>query len=305
VVFKIGYVTNARYAAWDVGDSVIYYPPRQELEPEEKKEIQISVKVRINNIIKNRNRKVNKTNDDTTKKYTITIVMQRLGGIRMSYSAKVRIKKMELGGDRENGLAKSMAANDDSIDNNKENLLVPISKENDKMTTTKIESLNKPNFCNDCKIQIVFEPPTRKNIQMELQGYFLTSEYIKILTIKINDNSSSDGNGYIWLKGELNQGCKIADVFPRPTLVWECTSGSFPCGNNDEFIIYLTPSENELSKSPVTITLYTFYNVFDHGNASGSEPKKMIDNRRIWLFEDYLFTAVDIFAQDLTNKHTI
>jgi hypothetical protein len=120
----------------------------------------------------------------------------------------------------------------------------------------------------------------------QLRGYFLTLEYIKINTTRNNnsDENDEDGLSVIYLSENGHKYHKVIDdVYLQPTLIWESSSGSFPTGNTSgESIIYLTPSEHELSKSPVTLTLYTIYNTSFDDNNIGKD-KILADRKKIWL----------------------
>jgi hypothetical protein len=62
----------------------------------------------------------------------------------------------------------------------------------------------------------------------------------------------------------------------------EFSSGTFPVGNlSGESIIYLTPREDELSKSPIIITVYAIYNTSFDSNIV--KDKILIDRKKMWL----------------------
>ena len=59
-----------------------------------------------------------------------------------------------------------------------------------------------------------------------------------------------------------------------------CTAGSFPCGDNGDSVIYHSPEEKELSKSPVIISLYEQDTSTDSNKDS---PSCLSDQKKIWL----------------------
>lgn len=269
--FKLGYATNVEYVIQEYGECVIYYPPREGIQSGKEREVNISVTIKNNN-------------DNNEKKYLLTIMLLKESGFRnrMSYRARIDLKKEE--------------EDYKQINNNTLNDYDGVELENTitakliakGLNDNSITNIDESKFCNECRLQITFDTPKKDdNISMQqLQAYFLTSEYVKINTIIKNNNS--DGNdddelSAIYLSGNGYKNHKVIDdVYLQPTLIWESSSGTFPAGNiSGESIIYLTPSEDELSKSPVTLTLYAAYNTSFDNNIV--KDKILVDRKKKWL----------------------
>ena len=65
----------------------------------------------------------------------------------------------------------------------------------------------------------------------------------------------------------------------EPRLFWESNSGKLVYGNLGHSLIYYTPGESELSKSPVTINLYFQY---DH-NLEDLQEAILSDSKKLWM----------------------
>lgn len=111
---------------------------------------------------------------------------------------------------------------------------------------------NRQETCSLCSPTITFEKPSN---QIFLAGivedgqYLMTSEYVKLMCRVIE-------RGRIWLTYG-NRGWILVDggLLPNQDFKWQCSAGMFVGTNEGSSIIYLTPKESELSKSPVTIEL--------------------------------------------------
>ena len=272
--FKFGYATNVEYVIQEYGDYVIYYPPREGIQPGKEREVKISV------IIKN-------NNDHNEKKYLLTIMLLKESGFRnrMSYRARIDLKKQKQeqneGQEQINNIGLNDGGDDDGeIDITTGELIAKGLNDNS------ITNIDESKFCNECRLQITFDTPKKNKISMQqLQAYFLTSEYVKINTTKNNNSDDDNNNGLsaIYLNENGYKNHKVIDyVYLQPTLIWESSSGTFPAGNiSGESIIYLTPSEGELSKSPVILTLYAAYNTSFDNNIV--KDKILVDRKKIWL----------------------
>jgi hypothetical protein len=195
---------------------------------------------------------------------------------RMSYRARTDLKKEEYDDKQIN----NNLLNDDGVE-----IEDTAGKLITKGLITSITNMDESKFCNQCKLQITFHTPKKDDISMQLRGYFLTSEYIKINTTKNNNSDDNDDDGlsvmYLDENGYKNHKV-IDDVYLQPTLTWESSSGTFPGGNTSgESIIYLTRGEDELTKSPVTLTLYAAYNTSFDNNIV--KDKILVDRKKIWL----------------------
>jgi hypothetical protein len=117
---------------------------------------------------------------------------------------------------------------------------------------------------------------------------FFTSEHIKVSNnhhhmkniVKIKGCSilfdiKSDYNGIYRFRIINSPTIKTFQTF------WASSAGSFPCGNSDDCVIYHSPLEKELSKSPVTLSLFE-KKIFVDSNDDEETPH-LTDQKRIWL----------------------
>lgn len=98
--------------------------------------------------------------------------------------------------------------------------------------------------CKSCNLVLEAEesPPF-----ISAGGYLTTSEYVKMNAEKVSTK--------IWLASNARRQT-ISDITPYHELTWHCSSGRFLGSEKGSEVIYLTPTESELSKSPVTLSLY-------------------------------------------------
>ena len=119
--------------------------------------------------------------------------------------------------------------------------------------------------CEICKPELIFDKPDSRIVlagMIEDGRYLMTSEYIKMV-------SHADEKGRIWIASNDRERVLLDGLSPDLDLEWQCSAGSFAGTNRGNSIIYLTPDESELSKSPITIML----------QADG----KSVATRRFWL----------------------
>ena len=90
----------------------------------------------------------------------------------------------------------------------------------------------------------------------------MTSEYIKMM-------SHADEKGKIWLTSSVREQVPLGGLSPDQDLKWQCSAGKFVGSNMGRSVIYLTPDESKLSKSPVSIAL--------------QEDGRTVASRRFWL----------------------
>jgi hypothetical protein len=115
-----------------------------------------------------------------------------------------------------------------------------------------------------------------------------TSEYIKVFT---NHNHLKNNGKIKWysilfdIKSNCNDIYRFR-IINSPAIktsqtFWASTAGSFPCGYGEDCVIYHTPLEKELSKSPVTLSLYEKKIFIDSDD--DEEPAYLIDQKKVWL----------------------
>jgi hypothetical protein len=127
-------------------------------------------------------------------------------------------------------------------------------------------------ICEICKPELVFDKPYKPNNRIALAGIsendkcLMTSEYIKM-------TSRADEKRQIWLtsSGAGEQVSLGGGLSPDQDLRWQCSAGKFVGSNTGRSVIYLTPDESGISKSPVSIALLQ------------EEDGRTLDSRRYWL----------------------
>lgn len=119
--------------------------------------------------------------------------------------------------------------------------------------------------CKICRPELIFDKPDSRIVlpsMIEDDRYLMTSEYIKM-------ESYADEKGRIWLALNEQERVLLDGLLPNLGLEWQCSAGSFAGTNRGNSIIYMTPDESELSKSPITIMLQA--------------EEKRVATRRFWL----------------------
>lgn len=301
VVFKHGYGANTRYSDCDNNDCVIYYPPRDGIGKIQKvKEIPIIIKIKANKksreIIKNlpldNSIDINSIGlcHYNACSFLLTLYLKQREGFlnKMLYEVSFTVKKITKESKLEN------YSNLKTITNNND----PSSsfiyshhfRDNLKVTTLR-KSLPKCIYCNlvmTVKQEHKLNPVECKpKINIETDRFF-TSEYIKISNnqtcIKdthVTNECSTLFSIKINQKHHHSYNFRIINCPSVKTaqLLWSCTAGSLPCGENGDSVIFHSPEEKELSKSPVILSLYEQDTSID----SNKDSPCLSDQKKIWL----------------------
>jgi hypothetical protein len=133
----------------------------------------------------------------------------------------------------------------------------------DQVNTQPIENKK----CEICRPELVFEKPDK---QIVLAGtvykgrYLMTSEYIKMIS-----SSSTNKKGQIWFTSNSGEKVPLDGLSPAHNLKWQCSAGKFVASDTGSCVIYPTPDESGLSKSPVSIVL--------------QEDRRTVTSRKFWL----------------------
>ena len=123
-----------------------------------------------------------------------------------------------------------------------------------------------------------------------LKSYLITSDIIKISAeSNINtkksitsNNNNNDNISSIILTGPNYKKYFINNIQIQPRIFWDSNIGKLVYGNLGQSVIYYTPGESELSKSPITINLYFQY---DHNNLDDLQQQQAIlsDSKKLWI----------------------
>ena len=71
----------------------------------------------------------------------------------------------------------------------------------------------------------------------------------------------------------------IGDIQIQPRIFWKSNIGELVYGNLGQSLIYYTPGESDLSKSPITINLYFQY---DH-TKEDIQHAILSDSKKLWI----------------------
>jgi hypothetical protein len=299
-VFKQGHGVEAKYLDKDNDDCVIYYFPKDGIGKNPKvKEIPISIKIKPNK--KNneyKNSTLTNSGDinnigvfDYGHEFLLTLSIKQKEGLlnRMIYEISTRVEEMTQG----RKLGDPFNPTDECDENNPESNFVYRYqvKDNEKIYSISSKSVTSCKYCSislsfkeECEsFQITYEP----EIDIKTNRFF-TSEYIKVF----NNHNHIKNNGKIKaytilfdIKNNCNDTYRFRIINPpaikTSQTFWVSTAGYFPCGNRDNCVIYHTPLEKELSKSPVTLSLYE-KKIFIDSNGD-EEPTYLMDQKKVWL----------------------
>ena len=141
--------------------------------------------------------------------------------------------------------------------------------------------------CKHCNVSLSFIEEHEPKIDIKTNLFF-TSEHIKVSNnhYKMKNIGKIKGRSILFdIKSDYN-GIYRFRIINSPTTktfqtFWASTAGSFPCGNSEDCVIYHSPLEKELSKSPVILSLFK-KKVFVDSN-DDEEPPHLTDQKRIWL----------------------
>lgn len=293
--FKHGYGLTAKYSDTDNENCVIYYPIiRGSKDDYKDKEIPILIRIHSNRIkgsIENfvkkycyENNTIPLTEDNTTH-LLILHLKQKQGFLnKMFYESSIT--------DTQTSQKELEYSSRQLVTTNKhdENSNYTYSFDENRKAFSMESEYN--SRCAECKLNVTFQSSssiyfiTNQNKITIDTNRLLSSEYIKIsnsiseyvyktedkpdIDFELKNNNKSIG------KFRINN-CPL--IKTRETY-WTCTAGAFPCGgSNSNSVIYYSPNEKELSKSPITLNLYERYLYRPKDN----EYLHLIDQKKIWI----------------------
>jgi hypothetical protein len=299
-VFKHGYGPNTRYSDCDNDDCVIYYPPRDGIGKTQVKEIPIIIKIKANKksreIIKNLplDNSIGITSiglcDYNACSFLLTLYLKQREGFlnKKIYEISFTVKKIT----KESKL--EIYSNLKIITNNNNpcsSFIYGHQVRDNLKTTTSRKNVPKCIYCDlVMTVKQEYKPHSVKykpKINIVTDRFF-TSEYIKISKNQTNikDIHTTTNECSTLFNIKINQKhiykFSIINCPPVKTsqFFWMCTAGSFPSGDNGDSVIYHSPDEKELSKSPVILSLYEQDTSIDSNKDS---PSCLSDRKKIWL----------------------
>jgi hypothetical protein len=112
-----------------------------------------------------------------------------------------------------------------------------------------------------------------------LKSYLITSDIIKVSAESNIKKIITNNYNSIILTGSNYKKYLIDSIQIQPRIFWKSNIGELVYGNLGQSLIYYTPGESELSKSPITINLYFQY---DH-NLEDLQEAILSDSKKLWM----------------------
>ncbi len=278
--FQIGSGMDAEFFARDSGDSVIFYP-------------------QLKNISK----------DTTYKNICIYLTINQLGStlfehqeykfivnvnilivrkfLKRDYRVKMFVTKLDDDDGNYDENNHKVDYDDSSILNS--NILRP---DDDLKSITRVEQegnlilFKSVNSCKICNLMVIVKYNKSSFYIKFFKKHLITTEIIKIFAESNNTNTTknkwnnNNNNNSVLLTGTNYKKYYLDGVKIEPRLFWKSNSGKLVYGNLGQSLIYYTPGEEGLSKSPLTINLYFQY---DHSLEDLQQEASLLDTKKIWI----------------------
>jgi hypothetical protein len=277
--FQIGSGMDAEFFARDSGDSVIFYP-------------------QLKNISK----------DTTYKNICIYLTINQLGStlfeqqeykfivnvnilivrkfLKRDYRVKMFVTKLDDDDGNYDENNHKVDYDDSSILNS--NILRP---DDDLKSITRVEQegnlilFKSVNSCKICNLMVIVKYNKSSFYIKFFKKHLITTEIIKIFAESNNTNTTknkwnNNNNNSVLLTGTNYKKYYLDGVKIEPRLFWKSNSGKLIYGNLGQSLIYYTPGEEGLSKSPLTINLYFQY---DHSLEDLQQEASLLDTKKIWI----------------------
>ena len=278
--FQIGSGMDAEFFARDSGDSVIFYP-------------------QLKNISK----------DTTYKNICIYLTINQLGStlfeqqeykfivnvnilivrkfLKRDYRVKMFVTKLDDDDGNYDENNHKVDYDDSSILNS--NILRP---DDDLKSITRVEQegnlilFKSVNSCKICNLMVIVKYNKSSFYIKFFKKHLITTEIIKIFAESNNTNTAknkwnnNNNNNSVLLTGTNYKKYYLDGVEIEPRLFWKSNSGKLVYGNLGQSLIYYTPGEEGLSKSPLTINLYFQY---DHSLEDLQQEASLLDTKKIWI----------------------
>ena len=294
---------DTKYSDSYIGSNcAIYFPQRGKMKnPIGTRKIQIGLKIEpvfLENKTKNPITTESTRLDDISntiildseqeRKYLLEMFLEKLCGFRNrnSYEVKLQCKSMVNEGQFENSEISvySQTEPETCIDH------YPYMKVLDENTLCfTCNDITKS--CIMCNIKLnlkLWHNASLDKVRINLDSdRFFTSEYVNLSTnlfdiMKVYEIAffEIENNGKSTLKFRILN-CPILKILDT---IWSATGGSFPCGNKGNSVIYQSPQEKELRKSPITLSISCIF----PSSTSYISPK-LVDHRKILLMRKMVF----------------
>ena len=286
--FKIGNGMDAEYFPQDSGDSVIFYPQLQNNSSKnltyKKICIEVTVKQLGSSIFKEQ---------EYHFFVNVNILISRKFAKR-TFRIKMFVSEPEdrdnYNNKADNHISKPNVINSDdlkstAITTKLEKKEKEIEKEEEGKNQVSFKSINN---CKICNLSVIIKTKKTSSTHHHpfsikaLKSYLITSDIIKISAESNNTKNSmtnNNNNSSIILTGSNYKKYFIDGIQIQPKIFWKSNIGELVYGNLGQSLIYYTPGESELSKSPITINLYFQY---DH-NLEDLQQAILSDSKKLWI----------------------
>jgi hypothetical protein len=291
--FKIGSGMDAEYFPRDYGDSVIFYPQLKNISKETTYK-NLSIYLTINQL--------GSTLFEHQQEYKFVVNVNILitrKFLKTNYRVKMFLSKLDNNNDDEDKdyydeKNNNKVENDYNFSSNILNSNIP---SNDELKSiTKVEqngnliSFKSFNSCRICNLMVIDKFNKTSFFIKFFKKHLITTEIIKISAEYNNNNSvgknsnnnyynNNNNNGSVLFTGTNYKKYFLDGVIIEPRLVWESNTGKLVYGNLGQSLIYYTPGEDDLSKSPITISLYFQY---DH-SLEDFQQENLLDSKKFWI----------------------
>src|SRR5829696_1383795 len=304
--FKIGNGIDAEYFPRDSGDSVIFYPQLQNNNNDKNKNLNYK-KICIELIVKQLGSSIFKEQEYHFFVNVNILILRKFA--KRTFRIKMFVNELE-DQDNDNNNNNNNHNHDNKVDNytSKSNVINSNDLKSTVSTATatanKIEkkeekeerevknhqiSFKSVNSCKICNLSIIIKTnktsiPIHHPFSIKaLKSYLITTDIIKISAEESNNTKNSitnnNDNSSIMLTGSHYKKYFIDGIQIQPRIFWKSNIGELIYGNLGQSSIYYTPSESKLSKSPITINLYFYY---DH-NLEDLQQAILSDSKKLWI----------------------
>ena len=295
----------------------IYYPPRLEFDkPVKTKKIKLHLEIYpvIYGGLKKRITTVDFTGSDGVKNsiminpevkrsYLLNISLRRGIGFRNRNSYDAKLESKQILNDKDY---------DYDCDNDDKEISseLPVQQEQSCALYSSIPISDENGACIVCSIKeeryiecdLKFVPKFWPHMQSEWfkinlnDNRFFTSEYVSLNNLMYEvvkpreDSTNSDVPvAYFEIQNKADSSfkfcisnCPILKIFDT---IWSTTSGSFPCGRIGRSVIFRSPQEKELRKSPITLSISKLIPSMKTSN----QKSILLDQRKIILMRRMIF----------------
>ncbi|HJS64394.1 MAG TPA: hypothetical protein VJ767_06000 [Nitrososphaeraceae archaeon] len=260
--FKIGYGTNAEYMTRDTGNCVLFYPQLNEIRNNQAtKNIKIFLTATQIGLKSFRGQR----QDKFLINIEITIFKKFL---KSKCKARISLEKDDSDPSKKNDLCLSYTT-DDNFENENNQLLIAEKYDN-------LVSIKTQKSCNICNLRILFRAfnnLVRINIS---KSYLITSEIIKFTALRETNNCSPTT-----ITGSKYKKHPLYDIVISPRIFWTSNLGQFICGDDGDSVLYATPGESGLSRSPVILSIHADYDL--NFEQSDEQQMSFYDQKKLWL----------------------